>query len=249
MKATLITLGILLPFLLIGLYVGRDDKDAAKTLLGMMVLGTAIWAAFDASGLERPADDITARSIHPVRTFFGILLLWIFYFPSYSGQPEQDRAKLLERKCQDTLPPAPPTSLASAPQPSESSSLGPSGSSVQGSSKPLQEDTYSRLEKLADLKTKGVLTEAEFQAEKAKLLSGSGSSTSASSMPCPTEEQLAARAPVAGPSPIATAPTHSVSEKKPISITRAVLITLAIILIFCGFVYVIIGYNIREILE
>ncbi|MGO9211469.1 MAG: SHOCT domain-containing protein [Terriglobales bacterium] len=89
---------------------------------------------------------------------------------------------------------------------------------------------YSRLEKLADLKAKGVLTEAEFQAEKAKLLSGGGSLTSASSMPSPAQEQLAATTRAVGSSPIATAPAHSASEKKPLSITRAVLITLAILL-------------------
>lgn len=33
-----------------------------------------------------------------------------------------------------------------------------------------QEDPLDRLEKLADLKAKGVLTEAEFQAQKAKIL-------------------------------------------------------------------------------
>jgi hypothetical protein len=87
---------------------------------------------------------------------------------------------------------------------------------------------YLRLEKLAELKAKGILTEAEFQAEKAKLLSGSGSSTLASSMPSPAEEQLVATTPAVGPSPIATAPTHSVSAKKPLSVAKAVLITLAI---------------------
>lgn len=58
------------------------------------------------------------------------------------------------------------------------------GGTVQGG------EIYSQLERLADLKNKGVLTEGEFQAQKTKLLSGSQASFTVPDLPAPVEHVL-----------------------------------------------------------
>jgi Short C-terminal domain len=69
-------------------------------------------------------------------------------------QAEQAEAQAAEQ--QAAAPPPPPP--AAAPEPAPASAL------------PLGDETVAQLEQLADLKAKGILSEEEFAAAKAKLL-------------------------------------------------------------------------------
>ena len=74
---------------------------------------------------------------------------------SQNAQAEQDaRLDSLEQQQQQPQYAAPPPPAAAPPAPAAT-----------------PDEVYAQLEKLADLKTKGVLTDAEFEVQKQKLLS------------------------------------------------------------------------------
>ncbi len=72
-------------------------------------------------------------------------------------QAEKAEAQTAEQQAA-APPPPPPPPPAPAPEPAPASAL------------PLGDETVAQLEQLADLKAKGILSEEEFSAAKAKLL-------------------------------------------------------------------------------
>ena len=61
---------------------------AISTLIGfnltwIMVLGTALWAAIDSSKIQFKKYKSSITTVGPVILFFGIVVLWIVFFPWY----------------------------------------------------------------------------------------------------------------------------------------------------------------------
>ena len=91
-KAILITLGL---FILMVLITAITDSTGG---MGLIIIGSSIWAAFDASKIEAKKYKIFLGG--PVQTFFGCLLLWIVAFPLYlhtKGKIERGGAELKEK--------------------------------------------------------------------------------------------------------------------------------------------------------
>jgi len=112
-----------------------------ETLILIIVVGTSIWVAVDASSIGVKKGQIKGvADMGPVGWFFGCLLLWIVGFPYYLAK--RGEFKRINEKGQNGQ-----------------------GSFSQGTGSNINE-----LEKLANLRDRGVLTEQEFQMQKAKLL-------------------------------------------------------------------------------
>lgn len=88
-----ISLGIILPFCLVVLY----NENLGKGLVGLVVLATSIWAAFDSSRVGLRAYK-TALAAHPVILMIGMWLLWIITFPWYLVVRSKILAGILERR-------------------------------------------------------------------------------------------------------------------------------------------------------
>ena len=93
-KAILITLALLLLWVLVAFAL--QDANAATVLLGLMVLGTSLWAAIDWSRL-RLRDYWKQLSVDPVLLFFCMWLLWIVLFPSYLVVRSRIKAGVMPR--------------------------------------------------------------------------------------------------------------------------------------------------------
>ncbi len=110
----------------------------------LVVVATSIWVFVDAKSIGVKKGQISGiADMGPWGWFWVCLLLWIIGFPFYL-------AKRSEYKAANAAPSMPPPVPPLAPQPVA--------------------DPLTQLERFAQLRDKGILTEAEFQAKKAQLL-------------------------------------------------------------------------------
>lgn len=139
--AILTTLGILAAWIFLAL--------AIHPSLGYAIfLGTTIWAGIDASKINLSKYKVGGPT-SPAVTVIGCLLLWIVVFPWYlvnKGKIARGEALLKD------------------------GTMGQISQPTVGLAKQSQSDSLAQLEKLAQLKEKGILSDEEFKAQKAKLL-------------------------------------------------------------------------------
>lgn len=110
-------------------------------VMWLIVLGSAIWVLIDAKNIGVKKGVITGMgNMGPWAWFFGCLLLWIIAFPLYLFKRGEFKMAL-----QGEQP------IAASPISASKGSL-------------------ADLEKLAELKEKGIISEAEFQAKKQEIL-------------------------------------------------------------------------------
>jgi hypothetical protein len=114
----------------------------------LLILGTAAWAAWDSTRIHI-RDYKTTMASHPVVLFSGIVLLWGVFFPWYLAVRYHITHGTQPRK--------------QSIQPVGTSSV-PSGAGAA----PLS--ISAELERLAELRARGVITEDEFNAAKARVL-------------------------------------------------------------------------------
>jgi len=143
--AILTTLGIVVVWFFV--------SETIHPYLGWAIfLGTSFWAGVDASKIELKKYKLPGGGPNgPAVTVIGCLLLWIIVFPWYlvnKGKIARGEAPLKDGSDGQT-----------------------SHESVMASSGRSQGDYLAQLEKLAQLKEKGVLSDEEFQTQKVKLLS------------------------------------------------------------------------------
>lgn len=110
----------------------------------ILILGTAVWAAYDSTQIH-VREYKTAMAAHPLVLAIGIAILWIVFFPWYLTVRQRIKKGTQPRKVGSIATSAPP-----APSPAESAA--------------------GELERLADLRSKGVLTEEEFTSAKRRVL-------------------------------------------------------------------------------
>lgn len=111
----------------------------------IIVLGSAGWVLYDAKSIGVKKGVITGMgNMGPWAWFFGCLLLWIIAFPMYLIK-RGEFIKALKGESQEQ------TAAINSPKTTSSSSL-------------------ADLEKLAELKSKGILSEEEFQSKKKEIL-------------------------------------------------------------------------------
>lgn len=117
-------------------------------IISTMVFGTAIWTGFDAYKLKLKKYKTPSIEYGAFGAFAAVLALWIIGFPWYlsmRGKIKRGEAQLRD-KYKGEIRPVPIS------EPTDYS------------------NNLSQIEKLAELKTKGILTEEEFQTQKKKLL-------------------------------------------------------------------------------
>lgn len=112
-------------------------------LMWIIVIGTSIWVAIDASSIGVKKGQISGvADMGPVGWFFVCLLLWIVGFPFYlSKRGEYIRINTINKN----------KDIFVVERTNNSGSL-------------------DELERLANLKDRGILTEQEFQMQKAKVM-------------------------------------------------------------------------------
>ncbi len=114
----------------------------------LMVIGTSIWVVVDAKSLGFGKRAINNQvDSGPWTWFFACLLLWIVAFPIYLVK----RSKY-KREPETTASTQVPTAALAHPGP------------------PALGDALVQLEKLAELKDRGIISEEEFAAKKRQLL-------------------------------------------------------------------------------
>ena len=116
----------------------------------LLILGTAAWAAWDSTKIQI-RDYKTTLSSHPVVLFLGIVLLWIVFFPWYLAVRYH---------------------ITHGTQPRKGSiqAVGISSAPLGAGAPPATVAISAELERLADMRARGVLTEDEFNAAKGKVL-------------------------------------------------------------------------------
>jgi hypothetical protein len=118
-------------------------------LVWLIVIFTSIWVYFDAKSIGARKGALKGFfDLGPAGWFWVTLLLWIVGFPAYLAKRGEIKS-------------------ARVPAPS------PSPASVATSA-----DTLAQLEKLGELKQKGILSDEEFAVQKRQLLSRSSGSVS-----------------------------------------------------------------------
>jgi len=125
----------------------------------LLVIGTTIWATIDAVGMQRYKYEGYGNAFV---VFLGCALLWIVCFPVYLIRRSaivNGTAKLKSIYEND------PPSRMIANQKSVFPSKLNEGSSSSG-------NRYEQIQKLGELKDKGLLTEEEFTQEKSKIMQG-----------------------------------------------------------------------------
>lgn len=179
LKNILITLGLGIGSVVVGLLVhslgvtGLDEGKVVTNSVWLMILATGLWAAISSSRLEFRRYR-TSFSYHPVTIFLVHLLLWVVVFPWFltvRHRIKEGSAELKDEFKHEVVPPAMPPTMrrpaASTPPPvSISQPIPPPLPRPQGST----EDRFQQLQRLAQLRDQGILTESEFQAEKRKVL-------------------------------------------------------------------------------
>lgn len=144
--AILTTIGLWIMAIIIGAITGWGGFG----IMVIIVIGTSIWAAIDASKINSRKYKTQLADGHPAGVFFGCLLLWIVVFPWYlvlKGQIKDGKAELKDQYKESII-----SNKITVPFKSAA-------------------DVAPQLEKLAELKAKGILTEEEFNSQKEKLLS------------------------------------------------------------------------------
>lgn len=125
-----------------------------------LILGTAAWAGWESVQLH-VRDYKTTLATNPIVLAVGIVALWIVFFPWYLVVRSRIKDGTQPRKDDLPMPAAArPTAATSAMQPAA-----PVGSEID------------QLERLGDMKARGTLTEAEFAAAKARILTGRSAPT------------------------------------------------------------------------
>lgn len=111
----------------------------------LIILGTSAWVLYDASSIGVRKGVITGLGdMGPVAWFVACLLLWIIAFPMYLIKRSAFIAAL--------------------------KSDGPARTAPSGASGPRHSAPLADLEKLAELRAKGILSEEEFLAKKREML-------------------------------------------------------------------------------
>ncbi len=124
----------------------------------LLVIGTTIWATVEAVNIQRYKYQGYCGGFF---VFLGCALLWIVFFPLYlirRGAIINGTAEVRPEYEND-----PPPLVLSRQNPAAPSSMASQKVAVA-------DNRYEQLQKLGELKAKGVLTEEEFAREKAKLL-------------------------------------------------------------------------------
>lgn len=122
------------------------------SLIWLVVIGTSIWVLFDAKSIGVKKGQIKGMGdLGPWGWFFVCLLLWIIGFPFYlAKRAEYKKINSPNNSTKET----------------NSELIGVNEAQSKKTSPP----DLDQLEKLADLKEKGAITEEEFQAKKKELL-------------------------------------------------------------------------------
>ncbi|HZZ92994.1 MAG TPA: SHOCT domain-containing protein [Usitatibacter sp.] len=121
-------------------------------LLWIVIFGTSLWVYFDAKSIGTRKGDLTGLfNLGPAGWFWVSLLLWIVGFPAYLAKRGELKRAVVARQTQ--------TASTTATEP------------ARAAPRAKDPDQYLReLEKLGELRTKGVLTEDEFAEKKKQLL-------------------------------------------------------------------------------
>jgi hypothetical protein len=124
----------------------QQKRELSMGLVLLIVFFSSIWVYFDAKS-NRIAKGLTSGffNLGPAGWFWVCLLLWIVGFPSYLAKRGSLKRLASER-------------AQNSPSP-------------RASSQPV--DSLAQLEKLGELRQKGVLTDAEFDEKKKELLARS----------------------------------------------------------------------------
>ncbi len=121
------------------------------SLMLLVIIGTSIWVLVDAKSIGVKKGQIKGMGdLGPWGWFFVCLLLWIVGFPFYLAKRSEYK-KI--NSTNDTIQTNNELTGSSGVRPQKQNS-----------------SDIDQLEKLADLKEKGVITEEEFQAKKKELL-------------------------------------------------------------------------------
>ena len=147
---------------------------SADVIVGLVIIGTSIWVAIDASRIGARKGLVKGLAdIGPAGWFFCCLLIWIIGFPVYLAKRSQIihavATAATEVPPQDSTvqvvpyPLVPPPSLYPSPR-----AQGQRGS-WEGTASAVTSKA-DELSKLAALLLSGVLTQEEFNTEKARLL-------------------------------------------------------------------------------
>lgn len=110
----------------------------------ILVLGTAVWAAYDSTQIH-VREYKTTMAAHPLVLGIVIAILWIVFFPWYLTVRQRIKKGTQPRKAGSIAASAPPATSPAALATGE-------------------------LERLADLRSRGVLTEEEFTSAKRRVL-------------------------------------------------------------------------------
>ena len=114
-----------------------------EAIIFLVVIGTSIWVLIDAKSIGVKKGQIEGMgNMGPGGWFFVCLLLWIIGFPFYLAKRNEFKK-------------------------ANSNGLKEAGSAAPSE---LNDDSVARLEKLAKLKDKGIVTEDEFNQKKRELL-------------------------------------------------------------------------------
>jgi len=184
-KNILITLALLCGSLSIAAF---GASNLTKHFVMLMIVVTSLWASIVSSQLEFRKYK-TLLSNHPVLIFLGHLMLWVLVFPVFLTVREKILEGTAERKdgfvsatpqvdsrlpasntptqgyvaVADLVPPPLPTRRQQeAPRPTHALVSAPAVQPV--------EDRLAQIQKLADFRAQGILSEEEFQTEKRRLL-------------------------------------------------------------------------------
>jgi hypothetical protein len=151
-------------------------------VMSLLVLGSSIWMAVDASQLGYDKRDIRGiAAMGPAGWFLCGLFLWIVAFPLYLiKRPELKAAGDARKKGLVGGPPGflpphgypPPQGYpqAHAYPPPQGYPQGPRAQAPTMST----EDVARSIEKLGEMRAKGLLTDAEFEQQKAQVLARMG---------------------------------------------------------------------------
>lgn len=132
--------------LIFGLVLGDMVMPGVSVLI---IIGTAIWAAVDANNLEFKKYKLNGVT-GPVVALIGCLLLHVVAFPWHLV----NRGKVLRGEA-----------VLKDGEIAKKSNAAPASSQSA-----VQEDPLKKLEKLAELRDKGVISEEEFLSQKASIL-------------------------------------------------------------------------------
>ncbi len=189
LKNIMITMGLFALSVLVGGLINASNPPtpgsggAIPGVAWLMVIGTALWAAVSAKRLEfRKYRSGLASG--PTAVFLVNVLLWAVAFPWFLTIRDNIKDGSAELKDEFKLQPqvfregprrdpiqAPPLPPAFTPRQTEGfGSRPPVPPPVPARAMQPPVDRLDQLQRLADMKNHGILTEEEFQAEKRKVL-------------------------------------------------------------------------------